>query len=87
LFFASANRDEAVFGSADKFEVDRQPNPHLAFGSGPHFCLGVHLARLELNAIFGALMQDLPRMAAAGTPRRARSAVISGISSLPVKLA
>jgi cytochrome P450 len=87
LFFASANRDEAVFRSPGEFQVDRQPNPHLAFGSGPHFCLGVHLARLELRAIFGALMQDLPRIASAGTPRRARSAVISGISSLPVRLA
>jgi len=87
LFFASANRDEAVFKSADKFQVDRQPNPHLAFGSGPHFCLGVHLARLELRALFGALMENLPRISSAGPPGRARSAVISGISSLPVRCA
>jgi cytochrome P450 len=87
LFFASGNRDETVFGSAHEFEVDRQPNPHLAFGSGPHFCLGVHLARLELRALFGALMQDLPRISLAGAPTRARSAVISGISSLPVRWA
>ena len=72
----------------DKFEVDRQPNPHLAFGSGPRFYLrGVHLARLELKAIFGALMRDLPRISSAGTPQQTRSAVISGISSLPVRLA
>lgn len=87
LFFASANRDETVFASAHTFEVDRQPNPHLAFGSGPHFCLGVHLARLELRALFGALMQELPRISPAGAPARARSAVISGISSLPVRWA
>jgi len=85
LFFNSANRDEAVFTSADKFQVDRHPNPHLAFGLGPHFCLGVHLARLELRALFGALLPILPRMILASTPRRARSAVISGISSLPVR--
>jgi cytochrome P450 len=85
LFFNSANRDKAVFASADKFQVDRHPNPHLAFGSGPHFCLGVHLARLELRAIFAALLPALPRMRSAGAPRRARSAVISGISSLPVR--
>lgn len=85
LFFASANRDETVFRSASAFQVDRQPNPHLAFGSGPHFCLGVHLARLELRALFGALMQELPRISSTGAPTRARSAVISGISSLPVR--
>jgi cytochrome P450 len=85
LFFWSANRDEAVFKSADKFEVDRQPIPHLAFGSGPHFCLGVHLARLELRALFGELIQQLPNISLAGAPSRARSAVISGISSLPVR--
>jgi cytochrome P450 len=85
LLFNSANRDKAVFGSADKFQVDRHPNPHLAFGSGPHFCLGVHLARLELRAIFAALLPALPHMRSAGAPRRARSAVISGISSLPVR--
>jgi cytochrome P450 len=85
LFFNSANRDKAVFTSADKFQVDRHPNPDLAFGSGPHFCLGVHLARLELRAIFGALLPGLPRMTSAGAPRRARSAVISGISPLPVR--
>jgi cytochrome P450 len=85
LFFISANRDNAVFASPDEFQVDRRPNPHLAFGSGPHFCLGVHLARLELKAIFGALLPKLPRMTLAGTPRRARSAVISGISLLPIK--
>ncbi|WP_392698770.1 cytochrome P450 [Bradyrhizobium sp. RDI18] len=87
LLFASANHDETVFDSAHKFEVDRQPNPHLAFGSGPHFCLGVHLARLELRALFEALMQELPRISSAGAPIRARSAVISGISSLPVRWA
>jgi cytochrome P450 len=85
LFFNSANRDDAVFASADTFQVDRQPNPHLAFGSGPHFCLGVHLARLELRSLFAALLPMLPRMTLAGTPRRARSAVISGISSLPLR--
>jgi cytochrome P450 len=85
LFFNSANRDESVFTSADKFRVDRHPNPHLSFGLGPHFCLGVHLARLELRALFGALLPILPRMTLAGTPRRARSAVISGISSLLVR--
>jgi cytochrome P450 len=85
LFFNSANRDDAMFASADTFQVDRQPNPHLAFGSGPHFCLGVHLARLELRSLFAALLPMLPRMTLAGTPRRARSAVISGISSLPLR--
>jgi cytochrome P450 len=85
LFFASANRDETVFEAADSFRIDRQPNPHLAFGLGHHFCLGAHLARMELRALFAALLPRLRRVSLAGPVRRARSAVISGVSSLPVR--
>ena len=85
LFFNSANRDEAMFHSADEFQIDRRPNPHLAFGLGHHFCLGAHLARLELRALFQALLPRLVQAELAGRPRRARSAVISGIASLPLR--
>jgi cytochrome P450 len=85
LFFVSANRDEEVFDAPDTFRVDRQPNPHLAFGLGHHFCLGSHLARIELRTLFAALLPRLRRVTLAGPPRRARSAVISGVGSLPIR--
>lgn len=56
LYFASANRDERAFVDADRFLIDRTPNPHLAFGVGPHFCMGAHLARLEARIFFEELL-------------------------------
>ncbi len=85
VFFNSANRDETVFEDADTFRIDRQPNPHVAFGLGAHFCIGAHLARLELKALFGALLPRLRAAELAGSIRRARSSVISGISFLPLR--
>jgi cytochrome P450 len=85
VFFNSANRDETVFDAADTFRIERSPNPHLAFGLGSHFCLGVHLARLELRALFQALLPRLVRAECAAPPHRARSAVISGIAFLPLR--
>ena len=85
LFLNSANRDETVFDTADEFRIDRRPNPHLAFGFGPHFCLGAHLGRMEMRALFKEL---LPRLAAAepGEPEsRTHSTIVAGIASLPVK--
>ena len=57
LAYPSANRDEAVFADPFRFDVRRDPNPHLAFGQGTHFCVGANLARLELRMLFGALTQ------------------------------
>lgn len=85
LFFASANRDEGVFDAADTFRIDRHPNPHLSFGVGSHFCLGAQLGRLELRALFLALVSKVLSAEIAGSVRRARSAVISGISVLPLR--
>ncbi len=85
LFFNSANRDETVFAHADQFRIDRQPNPHIAFGLGPHVCIGSHLARIELRTLFKAL---LPRLASAelmGPPARTGSTIVTGISSLPIR--
>ena len=85
IFFNSANRDETVFEAANSFQIDRDPNPHLAFGLGRHFCLGAQLARLELRALFRALLPKLLAAEVVGSTRRARSAAISGISFLPIK--
>ncbi len=60
LFYPSANRDESVFEDAQRLDVRRDPNPHLAFGFGPHFCMGAALARLELRVMFGELLRRLP---------------------------
>ena len=57
LAYPSANRDEAVFDDPFRFDIRRDPNPHVAFGQGTHFCVGANLARLELRLLFGALTQ------------------------------
>ena len=60
LFYPSANRDASVFDDPDRLDVTRDPNPHLAFGFGPHFCMGASLARLELKVMFTELLRRLP---------------------------
>jgi len=85
LVYASANRDEAVFGpDADRLDVGRDPNPHLAFGFGPHFCLGAALARLEGRVVLDALLNRFASVEPAGDVERAPSPVIAGIRRAPV---
>ncbi|HEX9032123.1 MAG TPA: cytochrome P450 [Streptosporangiaceae bacterium] len=86
LLYPSANRDEAVFDSAGTFDTSRDPNPHLAFGFGAHFCLGNQLARLELQVMFERIFERLPDLTLAGPgglPHRP-SNFISGLESMPV---
>jgi cytochrome P450 len=85
LFFNSGNRDEAVFPDANSFRVDRSPNPHIAFGRGPHFCMGHYLARMEMHALFAELLQRTTHIELIGRPRRAHSTFMTGITSLPVR--
>jgi cytochrome P450 len=85
LFLNSANRDETVFADADTFRIDRRPNPHVAFGFGAHFCLGAHLARMEMRALFRALLPRLKAAASTASMRRTHSTMVTGISSLPVR--
>jgi cytochrome P450 len=87
LFYGSANRDEEVFEHPFTFRIDRRPNRHIGFGVGEHVCLGAHLARLELQELFGALTQRLERIEPAGPVERLESSFISGIKHLPVRLA
>jgi cytochrome P450 len=83
LFYNSANRDELVFEDPFRFDVRRNPNPHLAFGAaGPHFCLGAHLARREVDVMMRELMKRLPDIEASGEPDRLRSNFINGIKHL-----
>jgi cytochrome P450 len=85
IFFASANRDEAVFADADSFSIDRAPNPHITFGRGAHYCLGQALARMELRAFFGELLPRLRSVEIAGPTRRAHSIFLTGFTSLPLR--
>ena len=59
MLYQSANRDEDVFDAPDEFRIDRDPNPHVGFGIGTHFCLGANLARAEINVVFEQLFQRL----------------------------
>ena len=85
IFFASANRDEEVFEDPFAFRVDRHPNPHLAFGIGEHFCMGAHLARLEMEVVFRQLVTRLESFEIAGPAERLNSAVNGGIKHLPLR--
>ncbi|MFB4286653.1 cytochrome P450 [Nonomuraea sp. ATR24] len=88
VFYSSANRDTAVFPDAETFDIGRDPNPHIGFGGGgAHFCLGNHLAKLELRILFEQLARRYPRLTQTGEARRLRSNFINGIKELPVKLA
>jgi len=86
MLYQSANRDEAVFSDPDRFDVARDPNPHLAFGIGAHFCLGANLARAELRIMVEALVERFPdmRVAPGCGPERMASTLVSGIRRLPV---
>jgi cytochrome P450 len=85
LFYASGNRDEEVFTDPFAFRVDRQPNPHIAFGMGEHVCLGAHLARLELRHAFAQLRQRLETCEPAGPVERVRSSFVGGIKRVPMR--
>ena len=87
LFYSSGNRDEDVFADPYRFDVLRQPNPHLGFGGpGPHFCLGAHLARQEITVMFRELFKRVPDISMTGEPDRLRSSFINGIKHLPASL-
>jgi cholest-4-en-3-one 26-monooxygenase len=87
IWYISANRDEEVFDDPFRFDIERQPNEHLAFGGGgPHFCLGASLARMELRVLFEELARRVPVLRSLGPPAPLRSNVVAGIKHLPVDL-
>jgi cytochrome P450 len=87
LWYVSGNRDEAEFADPDVFDVGRNPNRHLSFGrGGPHLCLGVHVARLEVKLVLAALARRFSRFELAGEPRRIRSNFTNGLKALPVQV-
>jgi cytochrome P450 len=86
LYYGAANRDPALFQNPDEFVIDRDPNPHQAFGGhGPHFCLGAHFARLEIDAMVRQLLTRLRNLEPAGEPTWLASNFISGPTHVPVR--
>jgi len=86
LLFASANRDPRTFVAPDDLVLDRSPNPHLTFGAGIHFCLGAPLARVELQVLFRALVEQLPTMELTAEPAFKPRFILRGVEALPVRL-
>lgn len=86
MIYTSANRDEEVFDRPQLFDMRRSPNPHLSFGIASHFCLGVHLARLEGRVFFEELLDRFSTITQTGPARRVRSNLNNGLKDLPVRL-
>src|SRR5690606_17322557 len=87
MYYTSANRDEDVFAEPQTFDIHRSPNPHLSFGIAEHFCLGVHLARLEGKVFFEELLAAFGTIELTGDPVRLRSNLNNSYKKLPVRLA
>ena len=84
---AAANRDETAFDNAGEMDLTRSPNPHLAFGAGPHSCLGQALARTELQAVLEVLLRRVPSLklaVAAEDLRRVEGLLVTGLQEVPV---
>ncbi|MEQ8842179.1 MAG: cytochrome P450 [Acidimicrobiales bacterium] len=87
MIYTSANRDEDVFEDAQAFDITRSPNHHLSFGIATHFCLGVHLARLEGRVFFEEVLDRWADIELTGEPRRQQSNLNNSLKSLPVRVA
>lgn len=86
MYYSSANRDEAVFADPHRFDITRNPNPHLSFGIATHFCLGVHLARLEGRVFFEQLLARFGTIELTGEPKRTRSNLNNALKHMPIRL-
>ncbi|WP_315832554.1 cytochrome P450 [Bradyrhizobium prioriisuperbiae] len=85
LCYVSGNYDETVFEEPNRFRSDREPNRHVAFGSGAHMCLGLHMARLEMRILFEELLKRIAHVELAGEPKRSNSTFVSGPKTLPLR--
>ena len=88
LVYSSANFDETVFDEPHRFDITRDPNPHVGFGGGgTHYCIGANLARVEIDLMFNAIADHIPDIARAGAASRLRSGWLNGMKELPVTYA
>ena len=85
LSYPSANRDEDVFDDPFRFDVGRDPNKHIAFGYGVHFCLGAALARMEVNSFFSELIPRLKSIELDGQPEHTATLFVGGLKHLPIR--
>ncbi len=85
LFYPSANRDEEVFEDPYRFNIDRNPNRHLGYGVGEHFCLGAHLARLEIQVAYKYLLPRIEEVELVGPVDRLHSSLVGGVKRLPIR--
>jgi cytochrome P450 len=87
MLYGAANRDAEIFGpDAERFDIERHPNPHLAFGTGEHFCIGAGLARLEARVFFEELLARFERLERAGPVRRMRASMTPAVQEMPLRL-
>ena len=85
LSYASANRDEDIFDDPFRFDIHREPNKHVAFGFGVHFCLGAALARMEVGKFFAELLPRLKSAELAGEPELIATTFVGGLKHLPIR--
>ncbi len=86
MYYGAANRDPRFFENPEVFDITRKPNPHIAFGTGTHFCMGSHIARLEMRVTLEEFLRRFPNVRLTGPPERLESNFISGIKRLPISL-
>lgn len=85
LFYPSANRDADIFDAPERFRIDRNPNRHIGFGIGEHFCAGAHIARLEIQMAYQYLLPQIEEIELTGPPARLHSTFVGGIKRLPIR--
>jgi len=86
LYYGAANRDPSIFENPERFDITRKINPHLAFGTGTHFCIGSHMARLEMRLTLAEFLARFPNFRLTGPPERLSSNFINGIKRMPIAL-
>ena len=86
MYYGAANRDPRIFENPETFDITRKPNPHVAFGTGTHFCMGSHMARLEMRVTLEELLRRYPNLRLTEPPERLHSNFINGIKRMPVSL-